>query len=63
MFDLKTSDTDFVIDIEIGAIADASPSTPKMGASYCSKCTCKVYENANTGNDYCACGHSYSDHW
>lgn len=63
MFDLKTSDTDFVIVTENGIVADAKPFAPKMGASNCSKCNCKVYDDAHTGNDYCKCSHSYSDHF
>ena len=33
------------------------------GMGRCDKCTCTGYEDAGTGNDYCKCGHSYSDHW
>jgi hypothetical protein len=34
-----------------------------LGVGRCAKCTCTVYEDALTGNDYCKCGHAYSDHW
>lgn len=33
------------------------------GFGKCYKCPCLEYEDANTGNDYCKCGHSYEDHW
>jgi hypothetical protein len=33
------------------------------GAGNCAKCTCTTYSDANDGNSYCTCGHSYGDHW
>jgi hypothetical protein len=35
-----------------------------VGAGRCSKCTCSGYSKSlSSDNDYCECGHSYSDHW
>jgi len=31
------------------------------GWKSCSRCPCGQYDAA--GNDYCQCGHSFTDHW
>lgn len=63
MFDLQSSESDFTIENQDGTIAETAPMVPKMGAGRCNNCTCTAYSNARTGNDYCMCGHAYSDHW
>jgi hypothetical protein len=33
----------------------------RAGYAHCSKCNCGSYQGDS--NNYCACGHSYGDHW
>lgn len=59
-----------VLELEKGTITLADEKTesnssldPRMGALNCSKCNCGQYEQADYVTHYCACKHSYEDHW
>ena len=59
-------DTTRVIDSDDNGLENSTAShrvQEHAGHGGCSRCTCPAYEDANNGNSYCKCGHSYEDHY
>ena len=60
MFHHPYSMDDDVIGVAEGYEAHA----PAAGYGRCNRCTCAGFTNHNQNeNDYCDCGHPYSEHW